>query len=298
MACVSPTCVCVCTKAQVQGLSYNGIAYDDADILLSVVESPASRCYCVLTGTVAMLRTGGGGITDNLTIRVELHASPSGSPTSSIMYAEASLAVSGTPQWSGECFDGTSSLGSCTGDNRFSCGLPGNALNLVSWVEFGNSFNLVIDGDCCPVDCIDCYGASSITITISGVASAPCDLRYPYRPFPPYFCGDPAQINGVWVVPYKPGVGWYKEFNIGCGSPCAEESCGFYINLFCAPSNEGWLIDVAGLSGWYMSVVARRVIGDGVRLCCVDGAPYGGGDFNDGFTCEVSTWDGSFTVSP
>jgi len=124
------------------------------------------------------------------------------------------------------------------------------------------------------------------------VASAPCDLRHP--PFE-NFCGDPAQINGVWVVPWKSGAGkWQKTFDIDCGSPCVGSNCKFTIAVWCTGSG-GWRIDVYGESGLYLEVVIRK--NTNIRLCCKDGAPYGGGDFTDGWTCQVHTWDGSFTIS-
>ena len=126
-----------------------------------------------------MPRAGGGG-SDNLDIWVELH-------DNCIMYAEATLNVSGSPKWSGRC----GSTLNCT-DGLLSCGTPGlgGMINLQSWVEYGNSFTLVIDGDSCVLpcpetscgECGDGDYADDWTLVISGLT------------------GDCACWNGTWTL--------------------------------------------------------------------------------------------------
>jgi hypothetical protein len=176
MACTKlSTCNCVCTAVQIAGLTYNSVNYDTTTGFLEPETYPELGCSCVLSAVVPMKRTGSGspGIFDDLTIRVELH-------DNCIMYAEASLAVSGTPKWSGRC----GSTLDCT-SGRFSCGIPGlgGMINLQSWVEFGNSFNLVIDGDPCEspscVGCAaNCDGAASMSGVVSGTGDATLDGIY------------------------------------------------------------------------------------------------------------------------
>jgi hypothetical protein len=269
----------------VAGLTYDGNSYDSQEVDLDTVEYSENGCSCVLSGTASMHVTGSGdpGTNHDLAIRVELH-------DNCIMYAEATLAVSGSPIWSGRCGDTLN----CT-DGLFFCGIPGlgGMISLQSWTVFGNSFNLVIDGDCCPVDCLDCWGAPSITLTISGVASAPCDLRHPPMED---FCGDPAQINGVWVLPYTSGGKFRKVFNINCGEPCpTRPGCAVVMEVYCWYSGF-WQVYAGGDFSPYLAVVERYAF---VKMCCQSGAPYGGGVFTYGYTCSVAgPIDGSFTVSP
>jgi hypothetical protein len=142
MACAKPsTCDCLCTKVDIVGLAYNGISYDATTAHLPPTDFPG--CSCVISAVVPMKRTGSGtpGIFDNLTIRVELH-------DNCILYAEAALAVSGSPVWSGRC----ASVNGFNCDNRrFSCGITGAGGGIVmeSLTVFGNNVTLTIDGDDC-----------------------------------------------------------------------------------------------------------------------------------------------------
>jgi hypothetical protein len=137
----SATCDCLCTKVDISGLSYNSISYDTTMAHLPPGTSPDPFCSCTILAVVPMKQTGSGtpGTFDDLTIRVELH-------DGCILYSEATLAVSGSPVWSGKC---TSTV-YCT-SSRFSCGTVGasGGITLASWSVYGNSFTLTIDGDDC-----------------------------------------------------------------------------------------------------------------------------------------------------
>jgi hypothetical protein len=142
MACAKPsTCDCLCTKVDIVGLAYNGISYDATMAHLPPTDFPG--CSCVISAVVPMKRTGSGdpGTFDNLTVRVEMH-------DNCIMYAEATLAVSGSPVWSGRC---TSVNGFNCDNRRFSCGITGagGGIVMTSRSVFGNNVTLTIDGDDC-----------------------------------------------------------------------------------------------------------------------------------------------------
>jgi hypothetical protein len=142
VACAKPsTCDCLCTKVDIGGLAYNGISYDATTAHLP--PTAFTGCSCVISAVVPMKRTGSGtpGTFDNLTIRVELH-------DNCIMYAEATLAVTDNPVWSGRC---TSINGFNCDNRRFSCGWTGwgGGIVLASRTVFGNNVTLTIDGDDC-----------------------------------------------------------------------------------------------------------------------------------------------------
>jgi len=250
------TCNCVCTAVQIAGLTYNSINYDTTTGFLEPETYPTLGCSCVLSAVVPMKRTGSGspGIFDNLTIRVELH-------DNCIMYAEASLAVSGTPKWSGRC----GSTLDCT-SGRFSCGTPGlgGMINLQSWVEFGNSFNLVIDGDPCVLPCPEgeCTECGYYTLVISGLT------------------GDCACWNGTWALQGEKCIWSDEKYD------CAGQDWWWYLTC----EDGQWILwsesTSCGYTGPYF------VVGDNTTGCPPDSAS---GTASGGDCCPGQTLNWTLT---
>jgi len=98
----------------------------------------------------------------------------------------------------------------------------------------------------------------------------------------------------VWVLPWTSGK-WRKVFDIECGEPCpTTPGCAVVMEVYCSTGGN-WYVYVGGDFGPYLAVVERYAA---VKLCCKDGAPYGGGVFTAGYTCnDPDVIDGSFTLS-